>query len=234
MIEEISCDFNFYSDVRKGQDPDRYSPTLRAYHKALWSKELPNDKLLALQDVYPSGYLRFDSDDGVFELTSDAITHSYKHTKRMAHVIEALPVGVVDSLFAQGSTIGGYILFPKNKEKGKQSINQARGCHKRIEDRFDLTLECIRRFYSGHSSPLEAVFQRHEDFFSLFHDFKGYVDFFLLQDLVSGDYKEIKIWLGNTEFDSSPLPKSVDEYLEYRGNVLKFIESRNERITNLY
>ena len=189
--------------------------------------------MLELQDVYPKGYLQFESGSSVFQLASDAITHSYKNTKRMAHVIEALPVGVVDGLFSQGSSIGSYILFPKNKEKGKQSINQARGCHKRIEDRFDLTLECIRRFYSGQSSPLEAVFQRHEDFFSLFEDFKGYVDFFLLQDLVSGDYKEIKTWLGNTEFDSSPLPKDVDEYLEYRKSVLRFIEARNKRIESL-
>ena len=48
---------------------------------------------------------------------------------------------------------------------------------------FDLTLECIRLFYENKESPLSFVFQRYIEFFNLFCDFKGYVDFFLLQDL---------------------------------------------------
>jgi len=226
----IDCNFDFYSEVKPGQDPDRYSPTLRAYHKKLWTKGLPNGDMLALQDVYSRGYLRYESNCGVFELTSDAITHSYKNTKRMAHIIQSVPAEKVDNLFNRGSTIGSYILFPKNKAKGQQSINQARGCNRKIEDRFDLTLECIRRFYSGVSSPLSSVFARHEDFFGLFESFKGYVDFFLLEDLVNDEYSEIKSWLGTTNFDRSPLPKDVDEYLEYREKTLEFIASRNERI----
>ncbi|WP_113903400.1 DUF6994 family protein [Brevibacterium celere] len=34
------------------------------------------------------------------------------------------------------------------------TINGARGLHPRIVDRFDLTLECIRRHYRGEPSPL--------------------------------------------------------------------------------
>lgn len=37
----IDITFDFRSDS-KGKDPDAYSPTLNAYHRALWSKELPN------------------------------------------------------------------------------------------------------------------------------------------------------------------------------------------------
>ena len=37
----IDITFDFRSDA-KGRDPDAYSPTLNAYHKILWSKELPN------------------------------------------------------------------------------------------------------------------------------------------------------------------------------------------------
>ena len=64
-----------------------------------------------------------------------------------------------------------------------------------IDDRFDITLECIRRHYelttktgdmrSVSSSPLGAVLARYADFFSLFESFEGYVNFFLLQDLVA-------------------------------------------------
>ena len=37
----IDITFDFRSDS-SGKDPDSYSPTLNAYHKTLWSKQLPN------------------------------------------------------------------------------------------------------------------------------------------------------------------------------------------------
>ena len=44
----IDITFDFRSDS-KGKDPDAYSPTLNAYHRALWSKELPNGEVMELQ-----------------------------------------------------------------------------------------------------------------------------------------------------------------------------------------
>ena len=45
----IDTNFNFYTDARGG-DPDSTSPTLRAYHKIVWSKQLPNTKLFDLSE----------------------------------------------------------------------------------------------------------------------------------------------------------------------------------------
>ena len=45
----IDISFDFRSDS-KGRDPDTYSPTLNAYHRALWSKELPNGQVMELLD----------------------------------------------------------------------------------------------------------------------------------------------------------------------------------------
>ena len=44
----IDITFDFRTDAR-GKDPDAYSPTLNAYHKILWSKELPNGEKMDLQ-----------------------------------------------------------------------------------------------------------------------------------------------------------------------------------------
>ena len=41
----IDITFDFRTDS-KGRDPDTYSPTLNAYHRALWSKELPNGEVM--------------------------------------------------------------------------------------------------------------------------------------------------------------------------------------------
>lgn len=44
-------------------------------------------------------------------------------------------------------------------------------------DRFDLTLECIRRHYLNMDSPLAPTLSRYTKFFALFGDFPGYVSF---------------------------------------------------------
>jgi hypothetical protein len=81
-------------------------------------------------------------------LGSGAITHSNKNHKRKKWLTEQIPTEV-NELFDTGSTIGANIIFPNNRIDGKHTINQARGVNSLIDDRFDLTLECIRLFYSG-------------------------------------------------------------------------------------
>jgi hypothetical protein len=84
----------------------------------------------------------------------------------------------VQELFDRGSTLGGYLIFPNNQVNRKHTIDQARGVLRLTDDRFDLTLECIRRFYVGEPSPLAEVLNRYASGFELFEMFKGYVDFF--------------------------------------------------------
>ena len=54
-------------------------------------------------------------------------------------------------------------------------------------------MECIRRHYSNGKSPLSDVLTRYARFFDLFGSFRGYVEFFLLHDLVSADFSAVKI-----------------------------------------
>ena len=58
-------------------------------------------------------------------------------------------------------TIGGEVIFPKHRN----SINQTRGTNPQISDCFDLTLECIRRYYRGEDSPLFSVLTTVSNFF---------------------------------------------------------------------
>jgi hypothetical protein len=110
-------------------------------------------------------------------------------------------------------------------------MNQARGCSIKICDRWDLTLECIRRYYVGEPSPLDKALEKSRDFFSLFVDFKGYVDFFLLQDCVDNDYN-VKFWLETPLFVSMPMPKDLDEYYRWIDSQLDFVAKRGLRIAN--
>ena len=224
----IDISFNFYSDAGGG-DPDSSSPTLRKYHKSLWSKSLPNGKVLELQ-IAKGSYLYHKSELGEFYLGSDAITHSYRNHKRKKWLTTQIP-DEVDELFNAGSTIGGYIIYPNNRIDGQHTINQARGVYRLIDDRFDLTLECIKRFYRGQKSPLYDTLFRYKNFFDLFQDFTGYIDFFLLQDLV-GVNQDIKFYLPFEDFKTPPKFSRIADYLDYQKRVLDFIYLRNERIKN--
>ena len=223
----IDISFNFYSDANGG-DPDSTSPTLKKYHKFLWSKNLPNGKLFDLSEKKNGAYLYHNSNLGEFFLGSDAITHSYKNHKRKKWLTDQIQNDVND-LFDTGSTIGAYILFPNKRIDRKHTINQARGVISLIDDRFDLTLECIKRFYSKERSPLFDTLSRYENFFQLFEDFIQYVSFFLLDDLI--DKKEnVKFYLPFDDFKTKPTFVNIDDYLKYKNRVTEFVHNRNDRI----
>lgn len=223
----VDTSFNMYSDAG-GRDPDTTSRTLRTYHKLLWSKPLPSGDVFGLRDDEPGYYLHHNSALGDFSLGSDSITHSYKNHIKKNWLTTQIPKEVQE-LFDKGSTIGGYLIFPNNQVDRKHTINQARGVLRLIDDRFDLTLECIRRFYSSKPSPLEEALERYASFFRLFETFEGYVDFFLLNDLVNED-GTVKFYLPFDDFRSLPEFKSINDYLAYKTRVESFIDSRNRRI----
>lgn len=223
----IDTTFNFYSDA-KGGDPDSTSPTLRKYHRILWSKTLPNGKPFTLIDNKSGVYLYHSSEHGEFFFGSDAITHSYKNHKRKNWLTNQIQEDVGE-LFDAGSTIGAYTIFPNNRIDGKHTINQARGVNGFIDDRFDLTLECIRLFYLGQESPLYDTLLRYKKFFDLFENFSGFVKFFFFQDLVD-EKQNIKFYLPFDGFKTRPGFSIVDDYLTYKKNVIIFIRARNTRI----
>jgi hypothetical protein len=226
----IDITFDTYSDTPPGKDPDTYSPTLKQYHKLLWSKPLPNETVFKLSDTVPGAYLHHHSDLGEFFLSSDAITHTYHFTKSMEHILNQVPTSVLDMFYKSTCVVGAYTIFPSKKIDRKMTINGARGTNAKIKDRFDLTLECIRRHYANEKSPLGEVLLRYSAFFDLFEDFQGYVDFFLLQDLVSDDYSSVKFYLPFDNFERSAHPKNVAEYLSYKSLTLDFVSARSERV----
>ena len=208
-------------------DPDNASPTLQRYHQFLWSKTLPNGEVMDLHLGTGSNYLWWKD----FRFASDSIIVSFRYEKyrfmmdQVKEVVRDFRTYFEDYL-RKSYTIGGSIIFPKHQN----SINQQRGTNIYIADRWDLTLECIRRFYLEENSPLNDVLLKDKEFFDLFGNFKGYVDYFLLQDSVTKDYSRVKLWCGNADFIEDGLPKTVQEYFGFIENELEFIEKRNRRI----
>jgi hypothetical protein len=225
----IDITFDFRTDAG-GKDPDTFSPTLRRYHKLLWSKPLPGGKLFLLDDITPGVYLHHRSDLSEFFLSSDSVIPAFTMWMSLRTITGQFPDAENEAFRAIGYTIGGMMVFPGNKIDGRMTINGARGFNRKIADRMDLTLECIRRHYLGEASPLADTLQRYCDFFALFRDFRGYADFFLLQDLVTNNYSTVRFFLPFDDFRSPPVPSDVDTYRRYRCLSIEFVEARNRRI----
>ena len=227
---EIDISFDFRSDTPPGRDPDQWSATLRRYHRFLWSKPLPSGAMLELSATTRGQYLGHSSELGDFILASDSVIPSFRRWKTLKWIIEQVPDADLDAFQRLGYTIGGMMVFPGNRIDGTQTINGARGFLRKIADRFDLTLESIRRYYAQEESPLSSTLARYADFFMLFGDFRGYVDYFLLQDLVTDDYRVVRFFMEFDNFATSSVPRTLSEYDEYRRRSLEFVDARNRRI----
>ena len=222
----IDITFDFRTDS-KGRDPDTYSPTLNAYHRALWSKELPNGEVMDLLSkgapfVLSWKDLYFTSDTIIVEMRS---LKNQRITDQAREQVEDFEE-VYEHLLCRSYSIGSMIIFPLHIN----SMNQRRGMNTLISDRWDLTLECIRRHYAGEESPLTKVIEQDRAFYDLFVDFKGYVDFFFLQDCVSEDYSSVNIWMGDASFRKSGLPETVEDYFKFLFKEHIFLDKRNRRI----
>ena len=188
---------------------------------------MPSGELFEFDVTGPPYYLLHRSELGEFWLSSDAAVPTFYW---LAPIIDQIPEAEREAFDHLDNTIGGKIVFPAIRVGGKQTINGARAFHPRIKDRFDLTVECIRRHYLDDPSPLSGVLARESDFFGLFEDFARYVDFFHLKDLVNEDLSTVKFFTPFEDFTGSPVPATIDAYLDYRQRAIEFIESRNRRI----
>jgi hypothetical protein len=167
---------------------------------------------------------------GEFFLSSDTVIPTFSRERRLSNIINRIPTEERNAFHAIGYTIGGMMLFPSNRIGRKMTINQARGLNHKIKDRFDLTVECIRRHYRDEQSPLTDTLALYADFFGLFGNFQGYVEHFLLQDLVTVDCSAVRFFTPFEDFTTSPLPQTVEAFRAYRELAIDFIKARNHRI----
>ena len=240
----IEPDVDFASHYRNGGDPDRDCERLYEWHRALWGRVVPGVAPFGLEVIYDRGYgLRLRcADGGEFWLGSDSIIPTWSSlgwTSRFAPDLVAEIARDADDFYRLACTIGGYIVFPRNRVgQTGWTINQCRGMYSSIADRFDVTLECIRRHYSDPSAmnPLGERLTYYADFFALFRDFDTYVRFFLLDDLVDAGRIAVRSLVTGDplmEFSVPAFARSAAEYREYRQRTITFVRARNERIQQL-
>lgn len=240
----IDPDVDFAAWYADGGDPDRDCEQLARWHQVLWSRPVTGVEPFALDVIYDRGYeLRLTTKAGAeFRLAGDGIIATYSYggwlTKFDPETLAEVTRDPVP-FYRVASTIGGYLLFPRNGQgQTGPTINQVRGTLSAIRDRFDLTLECIRRHYAHDTegNPMGECLNRYRDFFALFGDFATYARFFLLEDLLTNDGEGVRSLLDGarlTGFTRSPLPATPVEYARFRSESIDFVTARNERIRRL-
>lgn len=224
--------FDYWADMNPGLsiwdakgsiDPDTMSKPLQTTHQMLWTKQLPNGAKFELTPVQGT-QLQWEK----FRLSSDSISNSYRTNSRMRQIVLQAR-DHAEEMFRCGCKIGAFILFPAYRVNRKNTINGARGMNSKIGDRMDLTLEAIRRHYVGEVSPLIDVLDRYADFFELFVNFEGYVDFWLLHDLVD-DLHRVQFFLPFDNFERIATPADVNEYIQLKSATVRFLNARTARI----
>tara|TARA_B110000902_G_C14115736_1_gene516159 strand:+ start:232 stop:939 length:708 start_codon:yes stop_codon:yes gene_type:complete len=224
----IDIEYDYRLDSKCG-DPDTDSPKLYEIQSLLWNKEISKNIILNLS-ILSKSYGRL--------ILKNNLTDNLSSDRMCPHYVGKFN-GKFDGWLSDFErikfqqkvrTIGGHIVFPAHRKDGF-TINQARGVNRKISDRFDLTLECFRRFYVNEESPLTITLKRYSEFFKLFRDFKGYTDFFMLQDFIKNN-GEVKFLLPFDGFNRSALPENKVEYVNYMNSTIELIDKRNERILN--
>lgn len=228
-MNKIDINFDFREES-KGKDPDRWSPTLQEYHRIVWSKSLPNGRMFTLNKT-SQNRLYHKSELGELYLSSDLAFYGFirkcHRTEFIVSQVSETEIKNFEKLTL--NTLGGTMIWPSIRIENKMTINGARGFNRQIADRLDLTLECVRRHYLEEESPLYEVFKRYSFFFSLFNNFKEYIDFFLLQDFID-EQEQVKFSLPFDDFERSSFPKTIDEYSQYKTLTTDLVNSRNKRI----
>ena len=209
------------------KDPDSCSPTLLGYSRRLWSRVLPNVERMELEIPRHRGYLVWNA----MRLSCDSITCSFRYARNEKMIREVYASmddykSWIENFTRRSYTLPGEMIFPMHVK----SMNQQRGMNRKIRDRWDLTLECIRRYYAGEDSPLADVLNSDRDFFDMFVDFRSYIDFFFLNDCVTDDYSRVNIWTEWHGFSTDALPASVPEYFGFMNRQGRFLENRRRRM----
>ncbi len=143
-------------------------------------------------------FLWMDRDDTSFTMSSDFIGPSRAWAREAG--VENHQVG---EYLRKTRIIGGHVLWPVQGRTGNRNnilftgrggtINTCRGGTKGFCDRIDCTLQDLMNYYdclNGENSIYKlSVFEKYKSWLLLFKNFRGFVDFFFLNDFCDSEYR---------------------------------------------
>lgn len=124
--------------------------------------------------------------------------------------------------------IGGHLLFPtKRSHVGKvnKSLNEIRSY--RFKERLDYFLFELKSWYIGENqvTASKEVFEGNRKWFEQFDDFKGYINYFLLNDFVNSNYDIYDLSSYDNEYESYKKVITEQPKIEYSGDYQAALEN---------
>jgi len=206
-------DHNYWIGEYAGKDADKCNPDLR----------------IAMRELYGCKGFDFGKTENIF-FDSNRKNHyrpdGYScYTSLTENYVGRMPFRrnavennkeLADRCYFLAGTIAGELFFPAHK-LSCSTINQARGCHRGINDMVYQTLESIKKYYEKGCGdyPLKREIETYGYFFDSFSSFNEYVEYSLLQD-----YRLLP----------RKFPKNENELVEFWKQSIDFLEARLQRI----
>ena len=241
-------------------DPDSFSEILYDFFAELWNLSKPPFNVKKIWNG--NAWKLVGTGNYNLRLGTDSIMSIYWHRIDMRKFISELIKSknndfriFIREYLQKANTLGGFVLFPRRRI---QSINQRRGTNSLIGDRFDLTLECIKRYYEEikksekdiNYNPLFGglntdYIKEDKAFFDLFGKgktgFEKYAEFFCLNK----SYGQKQNWVKDGQVLNLLNNQPLDDYdfgnrnnvlltennwWTFYRNIINRLDARNEQI----
>jgi len=208
-----NIDHNYWIGKYAGKDADLCNPDLRITMQELYGRKG--------FDFGKVRYTFYDEDrnnhcvpDGYSTLA--VLNHKYRLKMPFRHEVIKNNEELSKRCHFLAGTIAGEFFFPAHR-LGGNTVNQARGCNRGINDMVYLTLESIKNYYYKKSGdyPIRTDLERYGFFFDSFASFDEYIEYNLLQDygLLPKKY-----------------PTNESELIDFWKKSIDFFEARSKRI----
>jgi hypothetical protein len=204
---------NYWIGEYEGKDADNENPDLRAAMQQLYGRK-GFDFGKAGDEFYdkerknqyrPDGYSTYTILNGNYISRMPFRNKAVENNKELS-----------ERCYFLAGTIAGELFFPARRLNG-HTVNQARGCNRKINDMVHQTLESIEKYYANEEGyyPIKEAIERYAYFFDRFASFDEYVEYNLLQD---------------RELLPKKFPANENELVEFWKMSVDFLEARSKRI----
>ena len=207
----IDIAFDFRTDA-KGRDPDPHGqPHAPPVPPALVEQATTRRGRLRSVGDDSGVYLYDRSSLGEFFLSSDSVMPTFTRWPALKPIIDQFPEQENEDFRTIAYTIGAMMVFPGKRDRW-QTDHQRRAWVQRENFRSvrpDARVHpplLLERRKPTRRNPLWPTLSRYADFFALFGDFRGYVSFFLLEDLVTDEFR-VKFFMPFDDFRPPSVPK---------------------------
>ena len=208
-----NVDHNYWIGEYDGKDSDNVNPDLRTAMRELYGRK-GFDFGKVKDEFYDRDKKNHYRPDGYSSYT--VLNGNYVKLMPFRHKAVENNKELSSKCYFLAGTIAGELFFPAHRLNGN-TINQARGCHREINDMVHQTLESIRRHYAEESGdyPLREAIERYGYFFDSFESFDEYIEYNLLQD---------------NGLLPKKFPTNEDELVDFWKRSIEFLEARLRRI----